>query len=47
MSDKDLIKIDSVYFENYFKGYDFKSSDPFDKMTENWLDYENTIISNF
>lgn len=43
--DKDLIKMDSVYFENYFKGYDFKSTDPFDKMTENWLDYENTIIS--
>lgn len=43
--DKDLIKLDSVYFENYFKDYDFKSDDPFDKMTENWLDYENRIIS--
>lgn len=40
---ENLEKIDSVYAQKVFKGYDFKSDDPFDKYTKNWYNYEETL----
>jgi hypothetical protein len=43
--DKDLMLIDSVYFNTFFEGYDFESNDPMDKMTENWYNYDDTLMA--
>ncbi len=43
MSD-DLEKLDSVYTEKLYKGYDFQSNDPYRQMTLKWYEGENKII---
>lgn len=43
--DKDLTKLDSVYFKKLYKDYDFKSTDSLNSMFENWFKYENELMS--
>lgn len=42
--DNDLYKLDTAYFERLFKDFDFKSEDPFNGMTSQWIEYSNKII---
>lgn len=41
--DLELTKIDSVYFEKFFKDFDFKSVDPYAGMIINWYRHEETL----
>jgi len=43
MSD-DIEKLDSTYIKELYKGFDFKSDDPYRKMTLKWYEGESKII---
>jgi hypothetical protein len=41
--DEDLVKIDSVYFQNLFKDFDFKSDDKYNDLIFKWYNYEDKL----
>ncbi|MEA5258771.1 DUF5694 domain-containing protein [Arcicella aquatica] len=41
--DEDLVKLDSVYFQKLFKGFDFQNDDKFNAMYMKWFDYEEKL----
>ncbi len=43
--DMELSKMDSVYFDKFFKDFDFKSDDPYAGMMTNWYRYEESLQS--
>lgn len=42
--DNDLYRLDTAYFDQLFKDFDFKNDDPFNEMTTKWIEYSNKII---
>ncbi len=43
--DDELVQLDSTYFENFFKDFDFKSDDPYEIYAREWLDYNDKMVS--
>lgn len=43
--DDDLVKLDSIYIENLFKDFDFKSDDPYEIYTRKWWNHNDKMIS--
>ncbi len=43
--DNELVQLDSLYFENFFKDFDFKSDDPYETMARNWLEHNDKMVS--
>lgn len=43
--DDELVKLDSLYFENLFKDFDFQSDDPYETFAREWLDHNDRMVS--
>lgn len=43
--DNDLIKLDTLYFEKLFQGFDFKSDDPYNELYKKWIEEDLKIRS--
>ncbi len=43
--DDDLVKLDSIYIENLFKDFDFKSDDPYEVFAKDWLNSNDKMVS--
>jgi len=43
--DDDLVKLDTLYFENLFKDFDFQSDDPYEVFAREWLQHNDKMVS--
>lgn len=43
--DKDLMKVDSAYFQSYFEDAGLKTNDQFLEMYQNWYSYDDKLAS--